>query len=83
MFLCENSFHARFIRLFILLFRCMELALIIVMGVNDLHARFIRLFYYKLIILLYVDYFITMESVSLISSAEAPIMMSNSPGSTT
>ncbi len=24
----------------------MELALIIVMGVNDLHARFIRLFYF-------------------------------------
>ncbi len=57
MFLCENSFHARFIRLFYsFTFRCMELALIMFLCENSFHARFIRLFY------LYISVYMTFNT---------------------
>jgi hypothetical protein len=43
----------------------MELALIIVMGVNDLHARFIRLLYFYMFLQIYNKFFVSTSSLKI------------------
>lgn len=62
MFLCENGYHARFIRLFYLL-RCMELAIIMLLGLSV----------YMLVS--YVDQFVSNTGRSALSEGDSPLMV--------